>query len=296
MHKWPLHLRNVTLTKVKSQYIPEGNEAADRAAKEVLHCQIPGFTQIFQALTQQTKHSDQTLPTLYKAIARAIRAYVSRAVAHEAPERLAPAREDTSTGFFPLRYYHPDHENEWRRASPWGVTYNLKLMLWLQELRWPPEDAVTRHITWNELLVSFRMHCGLWIPVTNPKMPTTYLTPGIHKVFNVEQKSLGGESFAFRSSLQSLSTVLGQPLVPWHRAATRVSTNEVFGYFWQAAGFVVRPQFPFENETIDLLHQYFAKQPGKLATGTILKLPARAVTPEPEDLALHVVVFTGFVS
>ena len=54
----------------------------------------------------------------------------------------------------------------------------------IQELRWPPEDVVARHVSWNELLVSFRLHSGLCIPIPNLKMPTTYLTPGIHKVFN----------------------------------------------------------------------------------------------------------------
>ena len=295
IHKWPLSLRNVTLTKVKSHFIPErpgralvlaaGNEAADRAAKAVLNCQIHGFTHLFHALSQQTRHSDNTLPTLYKAIAHAIRSYVSKAVEHESFERIPPVRENIYTGDFPLRYYISEHEDEWRRASPWGVTFNLKLMQWLQELHWPPEDAATRHVTWNELLVSFRLHSGLCIPTVNPKLPTTFLTPGIHKVFNVVQKTLGGESFAFRSSLQSLSTVLGQPLVPWHRAATCVNTHEVFGYSWRVAGFVARPRFPFEQETIDILHRFFAKQPGKLSTGTILKITAREVAPEPEDIA-----------
>ena len=127
IHKWPLSLRNVTLTKVKSHFIPErqgralvlaaGNEAADRAAKGVLNCQIPGFTHIFHALSQQTKHSDHTFPTLYKAIARAIRSYVSKAVEHESFERLPLVREDTYNGIFPLRYYNPDHEDDWRRQG-----------------------------------------------------------------------------------------------------------------------------------------------------------------------------------
>ena len=93
-----------------------------------------------------------------------------------------------------------------KAASPWGTTFNAKLMSWLADLKWPTSASPDQTVLWIELMVSFRLETGMAIPVADPKNMNCHLTPGIHVIHCMPSRTLGAEVWTFKNALDTLST------------------------------------------------------------------------------------------
>ena len=172
---------------------------------------------------------------------------------------------------------------EWRTASPWGTTFNAKLMSWLADLKWPISASPDQTVLWIELMVSFRLETGMAIPVADPKNMNCHLTPGIHVIHCMPSRTLGAEVWTFKNALDTLSKTLMQPLFPWDAACIRCSTKH-FGLSFKAGGLNIRPIFPKAHLVHETLYRYLSVQRGKPTTSLVLDLPTIKPIPEPEEL------------
>ena len=66
-------------------------------------------------------------------------------------------------------------DDTWKSVTSWSVTFTKQVLCWIGELKWPlvPDE---RPITWAELLISFRTHSGMRLPVAHPRNRHIYLT------------------------------------------------------------------------------------------------------------------------
>ena len=292
LHAWPLESREIRLTKVKSHVSPQGsgtvafhsygNDSADAAAKAA--ARIDRGQPILQL-----PEDEEYWPKLYIGIAGALREYMHQLKIADKPSSKAvnqdPPREFDVSFHQRNPYFQWPDTDDWRTASPWGTTFNKHLMAWLGEISWPVSESPDIHVTWIELLVSFRLHSGLEIPVPDPKKGyyELYLTPGVHTIHAMPSRSLGAEAYSLRNAVSTLGKVLRQDLLPWQYGQAKCNTSH-FGIHFKANGFRIRPDLPFLQKTHEILYRYFSSQKGKPATSRHLSLPSKQVCPEPEDL------------
>ena len=134
--------------------------------------------------------------------------------------------------------------------------YDVQQMTWLGEISWPVSESPDIHVTWIELLVSFRLHSGIEIPVPDPKKGyELYLTPGVHTIHAMPSRTLGAEAWSFRNAVSTLGKVLRQDLLPWQYGQEKCNTNH-FGIHFKANGFRIRPALPFLQKTHEILYQF----------------------------------------
>ena len=164
--------------------------------------------------------------------------------------------------------------------TSWGVTFTKQVLQWIGELKWPlvPDE---RPITWAELLISFRMHSGMRLPVAHPRNRHIYLTPGIHRTHAQGLRTLGTDIWSFKNALSTISSIVDQDLLPWNRAEKQCNTALVLGAKVKASGFGLRPNFPCQASVITFLQQYFATQRGRPGTSVSYDLPLKTLDAGP---------------
>ena len=193
MHSWPnfdilqkiwnhLQRGQTNIVKVKAHDISDmdpprqtlnkiGNHAADTAAKEALK-QLDRTTPMHQnfsnhqELVELTKRQMQFRYHIQVARAKCLQqkgntnhpqTYVTFQTNQE---RLLELHYDDG-----IQYHFDDADRDKLHNSLWGTTISLRILAWLQLLRWPstPADPGAIGITWYELAVNFQtvMQCGL---------------------------------------------------------------------------------------------------------------------------------------
>ena len=167
---------------------------------------------------------------------------------------------------------------DWTERAIWGITFTQSLLRWSAILQWPDETESNGRITWAELAVSFGLFTGCPIPNQHPHIHGTFVTPGIHRSMIHTEKTLGAQAFSLRSALQSTSTITGQRLIPWKLSTADADTKRTFGFRVKAAGLKIRPVIPCASEVERLMRDFFAKQTGKYALNSKIKILTPNIT------------------
>ena len=302
IRKWPAEERVIHLEKIKShQQGPfslddvrkvAGNEAADIAAKQTLADTPPELRSLIHDARVTRTHEKTLVPELLSGAYAAVVMYLQALrkdglLPRPIRERLSlpPASDVVFMDVNP--FFHFPVDDSWRQRACWGITFTLAALKWLQMLKWPRDGCAAGQVTWIELLLSFKEQTGLAILAPHPTVHGMFHSPGIHKVLHYEEKTLGAESWSFNNFLRSLSTILGQEVLPWHKATKTISTTPLFGVAVHAGGFHGRPSFPHETKVRELLDAYFTKQAGRAHTGFVLRQSRTAPVVEEEDLSLQ---------
>ena len=290
VNAWPREDRIIVHLKVKSHFIPErshenwyhaaGNHAADAAARAALASPVPGMQHIIDEHTRQQRRCQIRLPILYSHIATALRTYMHAinhhedASDHDGPLHDAPG----AVRYIGNPYCDLTLLEDWTERAIWGITFTQSLLRWSAILQWPDETESNGHITWAELAVSFGLFTGCPIPNQHPHIHGTFVTPGIHRSMIHTEKTLGAQAFSLRSALQSTSTITGQRLIPWKLSTADADTKRTFGFRVKAAGLKIRPIIPCAQEVERLMRDFFAKQTGKYALNSKIKILTPNIT------------------
>ena len=284
--KWPAEERVIHLEKIKShQQGPfslddvrkvAGNEAADIAAKQTLADTPPDLRSLIHGARVFRTREKTLIPELLSGAYAAVVMYL-QALRKDGQLcrsiRGRPALQLASDVVFldANPFFHFPEDASWRQRACWVTTFTLAALKWPQMLKWPQDGRGAGQVTWIELLLSFKEQTGLAIPAPHPTVHGMFHSPGIHRVLHYEEKTLGAESWSFNNFMRFLRTIIGQEVMPWHKATNTIGTTPLFGVAVHAGGFNCRPNFPHENKVRELLDAYFTKQVGRAHTGFVLR-------------------------
>jgi len=309
MQSWPnfdilltiwnhLQLGKTNIVKVKAHDIsdkdpPEetfnkiGNHAADTAAKEALK-QLDRTTPMHQNFTQHVellemaKQQMQFRYHIQVARAKCLQQkdnnhHPQTYVTFQAnQERLLELHYDDG-----IQYDFDDTDQDKLQNSLWGTTISLRILAWLQLLRWPstPADPGAIGITWYELAVNFQtvMQCGL---VVN--------AGGTGKTFQPRQLPLLTNEWpysrqvqAFERVVTTMAQLIGRNILPIRRQLS--SSIRLLGSTHGKQGLIDRPQMVRQTETLSAIIAHFSKHKGATpdAPPPIPDLPASFDIPTP---------------
>ena len=301
IQKWPVEERVIHLEKIKShQQGPfslddvrkvAGNEAADIAAKRTLADTPPDLRSLIHDARVFRTREKTLIPELLSGAYAAVVMYL-QALRKDGKLptsiRGRPVQPASDVVFLDTNpFFHFPADASWRQRACWGTTFTLAALKWLQMLKWPQDGCAAGQVTWIELLLSFKEQTGLAIPAPHPTVHGTFHSPGVHRVLHYEEKTLGAESWSFNNFMRSLRTIIGQEVLPWHKATNTIGTTPLFGVAVHAGGFNCRPNFPHQSKVRELLDAYFTKQVGRAHTGFVLRQSRTSPTVEEEDLILQ---------
>lgn len=159
-----------------------------------------------------------------------------------------------------IRFHFDDADRDKLHNSLWGTTISLRILAWLQLLRWPstPADPGAIGITWYELAVNFQtvMQCGL---VVN--------TGGTGKTFRPKQLPLLTNEWpysrqvqAFERVVTTMAQLIGRNILPCRRQLS--SSIRLLGSTHGKQGLIDRPQMVRQKETITAIMAHFSKHKG----------------------------------
>ena len=204
IHLWPRTDRTLILVKVKSHltkieidqsgYFALGNDRADYFAKQAASGIASQDLRNWRAYHAHLQKHFEKWPGLLSAIADTLREYCS-ALSTRGQGALVPV--DSMPNLVDLAaecpavnpYFAWPPDDTWKSMTSWRVTFTKQVLRWIGELKWPlvPDE---QPITWAELLISFRMHSGMRLPVAHPRNRHIYLTPGIHRIHALGLRTL----------------------------------------------------------------------------------------------------------
>ena len=142
--------------------------------------------------------------------------------------------------------------------SSWGRLIATSMIQWMELFKWPsdPQDD-SFGITWLELVISFSIFLGIYFPV-----PCVGLVPQ-HLVYLPDWESVQLNQIKYSDLANYFSIYFGQidklcspsrwPVVK--RGLVR--STYILGAASHSAGFVGRPQFPHQQQVVELLRNHF---------------------------------------
>ena len=142
--------------------------------------------------------------------------------------------------------------------SSWGKLIATSMLQWMELFRWPCESQDDSFgVTWLELVISFSIFLGIYFPV-----PCVGLVPQ-HLVFLPDWESVQLNQIKLSDLANYFSIYFGQidklcspsrwPVV--RRGLVR--STYILGDASHSAGFVCRPQFPHQQQVVELLRNHF---------------------------------------
>lgn len=166
----------------------------------------------------------------------------------------------------PVRFVFADEQLEHVHASRFGSHYSALVLQWLQMLDWPSRPDRNKPpigITWFELACNFMLTTqhSLMINTAISGQPARYRCIEEDETLDPHSHCFSLATNAFRDCIAHLQFLLQVDLLPT-LTSTKVTSLRKMGGKASKQGICYRPQLPCQEQTIQLLVDYFKEQDG----------------------------------
>eukprot|EP00438_Fugacium_kawagutii_P035317 Skav206907 [mRNA] locus=scaffold808:181434:185012:+ [translate_table: standard] len=273
-HKVKAHALDQQDDDLITRYHKIGNHIADRTANLAMQSQNPHITKLANKLAEHHAQARTHLEQYYRMLLamfkhRAIldaedKPEVNRAVV----ERVHEAYVQDLIGYtIPDPWHPPPIQYNDIQYTSWGPTLSQQLATWMNQVKWPSQQADTGHqtlgVTWVELALSFILTIGTLIPVKRKgSQDKEYLmacdSPAHAHALNVKLSEQADTMQKW--VVQLLSLQYPQQWPELDRGLVR--SLYTLGAHHQSSGSRLRASFPHQQQVIEILCKYLAKQTG----------------------------------